>query len=79
MSTSALRQQLHEQVDNLPDDVLRAVADFARFVLARQENRNLYADWNDASWREFSLQHFFRDGAGEYDYSLADAEEIFEK
>jgi hypothetical protein len=72
MTTTAIREQLHRQLDILPDDILREVADFAAFVLARRQGAVSYTDWSEAEWQKFALGQFLRE-SDDVEYTLADA------
>jgi hypothetical protein len=78
MATTAIREQLHRQLDTLPDDLLVEIADFAAFILARRQGTSTYADWSEGEWHRFSLGQFLRE-ADDVEYTLADAEEIFRR
>jgi len=76
MTNITFREQLHSQIDKLPDEVVQQIADFTFFVMARREIAPLYDDWNISQWQAFSLEQFFSE-ADEVEYSLEDAEEIY--
>ncbi len=76
MTAVAFRKQLQKQIDMLPDDIVKQIADFTFFVMARQEIAPLYADWDSDQWQDFSLEQFFRED-DEVEYSLEDAQEIY--
>ena len=76
MTSIAIREQLQQQIDTLPDDVVRQIADFTFFVMARRDIVPMYADWTNHQWQRFSLEQFFRED-DEVEYSLEDAQEIY--
>jgi hypothetical protein len=76
MATIDIREQLHEQIDRLPDEVVEQIADFTLFVMARRQISPVYSDWNHDQWQTFTLEQFFRED-DEVAYSLEDAQEIF--
>lgn len=78
MTAITMREQLHHQIESLPDDLLTEIADFAAFILARRQGSFTYADWTESEWRQFSLGQFLRE-ADDVEYTLADAEEIYQK
>ena len=78
MAATAIREQLHRQLDTLPDDLLAEIADFAAFILARRQGTAPYADWSEGEWYKFALGQFLRE-ADDVEYTLADAEEVFRK
>lgn len=75
MST-AIREQLHQEIDHLPEDVVQLLADFALFVMARRQIAPAYVDWESSQWQDFTLGQFFGDEE-EVEYSLEDAQEIY--
>ncbi|MEA3351457.1 MAG: hypothetical protein U9Q82_12605 [Chloroflexota bacterium] len=76
MTTVTFREQLHSQIDRLPDEVVQQISDFTFFVMTRQKITPMYNDWSNSQWQAFSLEQFFR-GDEEVEYSLEDAEEIY--
>lgn len=76
MKTMTVREQLHQQIDNLPDDIVQQIADFALFVMARRNISSNYVDWNSDQWQAFVLEQFFRE-EDEVEYSLEDAQEVY--
>jgi hypothetical protein len=77
MSTTLLREQLHQAVERLPDELLQEMADFMAFALQRRQQAGLYLDWDDKQWQAFSLEQFLRETDDNIEYSLTDAEEIY--
>ena len=77
MATMVIREQLHKQIDSLPDDIVRQIADFSLFMMARWKQSSAYADWNSSQWQDFVLGQFFRDEEDEVEYSLEDAQEVY--
>ena len=75
MATINVREQLHQQIDHLPDEVVEQIADFTLFVMTRRHLLD-YADWDRDQWREFSLEQFFSEEY-EVEYTLKDAREIY--
>jgi len=51
MTNATIRDQLCKQIDNLPDDVVEQVADFALFLMARRQIAPSYVDWNGNEWQ----------------------------
>jgi len=70
------REQLHRQIDQLPDRVVEQVANFIQLVATEQNNFSEHANWKSKDWQEFSLQQFFRD-EDEVEYTLEDAQEVY--
>ncbi len=73
---TAIREQLHQQIDNLPDEVVQIVADFALFVMARRQIAPTFMDWSNDEWQTFALDQFLRDD-DTVEYTLSDAQEIY--
>lgn len=78
MNTLQIRQQLHQRIDNLPDDAIEEIADFTLFIMAKKQMPPLYEEWTTHAWQDFALAQFFHD-EDTVEYSLADAQEIYEK
>lgn len=76
MKPTRRRDQLHQQIDILPDDLVEQVADFALFLLARQRAGLGNEEWDEQQWQQFSLAQFFRE-EDEVVYTLADAREVY--
>jgi hypothetical protein len=76
MTTITIREQLHQQIDNLPDDVVQQIADFTLFMIAKRKLSSAYVDWNDSEWQNLVLGQFFRED-DEVEYSLEDAQEVY--
>jgi hypothetical protein len=77
MSATA-REQLHRQIDQLPDRVVEQVAKFIQLVATEQNSIPEYAYWESKDWQEFSLQQFFLD-EDEVEYTLEDAQEVYRR
>ena len=78
MSEMQVREQLHKRIDALPDELVEQVADFTLFVMARKQNPLSYEEWTLRQWQDFALEQFFRE-EDDVEYSLADAQEVYEK
>ncbi|MBW6465721.1 MAG: hypothetical protein K0B06_04390 [Brevefilum sp.] len=76
MTITNLREQLHKQIDRLPDELIEQIADFTSFIMARRQISQGYTDWDKSHWRKFSLEQFLRE-EDEVEYSLKDAREIY--
>ena len=79
MTTGALREQLQQQINELPDEIVREVADFTAFVLARRRLLLPDGDWTEAEWQQFALSQFLHDTDNDVEYSLEDAQEVFRR
>ena len=76
MGSVTMREQLHKQIDVLPDEIVEQIADFAVFVMARKSITLEYGDWDKTQWQDFTLAQFFRED-DEVEYTLKDAQEVF--
>jgi hypothetical protein len=70
------REQLHQQIDQLPDHIVEQIANFTSSIITQQSNIPEYSNWEDKDWQEFSVQNFFRE-ENEIEYCLEDAQEIY--
>ena len=70
------RDQLHQQIDQLPDHIVEQIANFTSSIITQQSNIPEYSSWEYTDWQKFSLQEFFRE-EDEIEYSLDDAQEIY--
>ena len=75
--SATIRQELHQQIDRLPDDIVEKIANFTRLISPEPNNISEYTNWQDEDWQKFSLEQFFKEG-DEIEYSLADAQEIYQ-
>lgn len=73
---TAIREQLHQQIDTLPEEVVQVIADFALFLMARRQIVPTITDWESNQWQAFTLDQFFRDD-DPVEYGLEDAKEIY--
>ncbi|WP_107668330.1 hypothetical protein [Cyanothece sp. BG0011] len=72
-----LREQLHQQIDKLPDHIVEQIANFTRLISTQQNANPEYNDWKEEDWKKFSLEQFFSE-EDELEYSLEDAQEIYQ-
>lgn len=72
----SIREQLHKQIDNLPDEVVEQIADFTLFVMSRRQIDPLYTDWDHGQWSTLALAQFFRED-DDVEYTLQDAQEVY--
>lgn len=72
-----MREQLHWQIDQLPDETLQLIADFVAFVVARRRKAVAsYTERQEDEWQDFALGHLLRE-ADDVEYTLENAEEVF--
>jgi len=69
------REQLHRQIDQLPDRALEVIAKFIQSVETEHPDFPEYANWKGKDWQAFSIQQFSRD-QDEVEYSIEDAQEV---
>jgi hypothetical protein len=75
--SATVREQLHQQIDQLPDHLVEQIANFTRLISTHQNNISEYTNWQNEDWQKFSLDQFFRE-EDEIEYSLEDAQEIYQ-
>jgi hypothetical protein len=75
--SATVREQLHQQIDQLPDHFIDQIANFTRLISTHQNNISEYTNWQNEDWQKFSLDQFFRE-EDEIEYSLEDAQEIYQ-
>ncbi len=75
--SATLREQLHQQIDQLPDHIVEQIANFTLLISTQQKKISDYSEWQNKDWQEFSLEQFFRED-DEIEYSLEDAQEIYQ-
>ncbi len=72
-----LREQLHQQIDQLPDHIVEQIANFTQLI-SNQQNKNLeYSNWKQEDWTQFALEQFFSE-EDDIEYALEDAQEIYQ-
>lgn len=71
-----LREQLHEQIDRLPDDMVEQIADFTMYVMARRRIAPVHDEWGTSEWQAFVLDQFYRED-DEVTYTLEEAKEVY--
>lgn len=71
MGSVTIREQLHKQIDVLPDEVVEQIADFTAFLITKKG-----IEIERSQWQNFALAQFFRED-DEVWYSLDDAQEVF--
>ncbi len=76
--SATIREQLHQQIDRLPDHIVEQIANFTLLISTQQKKMTDYYEWQNKDWQEFSLEQFFRE-EDEIEYSLEDAQEIYQQ
>jgi hypothetical protein len=77
MNSVLLREQLHQQVEQLPEDLLSEIAEFILFKLARRARTSRYTGWSEHEWQDFAIDHLPRETEDDVEYSLDDAEVVY--
>jgi len=77
MTTNQLRKQMQQQIEKLPENVLREVADFMAFILARRRYEDEITDWVEETWQQMAVEQFFRE-SDDVEYTIDDAIEVYE-
>lgn len=76
--SSTTREQLHQQIDSLPDHIVEQIASLILSITTQQKiGISEYTDWQSTQWQDFSLMQLFCED-DEIEYSLEDAEEIYQ-
>jgi len=70
------REQLHQQIDQLPDRIVEQIANFISSIITQQNNIPEYSNWKHKDGQKVSLQEFFCED-DEIEYSLEDSQEIY--
>ncbi len=77
MRLATIREQLHQQIDLLPDEILQLIAEFVAFVVARRRKAGpAYSEWREDEWENFSLAQLLRED-DDVEYTLEDAQVVF--
>ena len=76
--SATIREELHQQIDQLPDHIVEKIANFTRLISTELNNISEYTNWQDEDWQKLSLEQFFKDSDDEIEYSLTDAQEIYQ-
>ena len=75
--SSTTREQLHQQIDSLPDHIVEQIASLILSITTQQKiGVSEYTDWQSTQWQDFSLTQLFGED-DEIEYSLEDAQEIY--
>jgi len=61
MAAKNIREQLHRQIDRLPDEIVEQIVDFTLFVIAGRQIPPSYAEWGHRQWQAFTLEQFLRE------------------
>ena len=75
--SATIREKLHQHIDQLPDHLVEKIANFTQLIATEVDNISEYSNWQNEDWQKFSLEQFFKEG-DEIEYSLADAQEIYQ-
>jgi hypothetical protein len=75
--SATIREELHQQIDRLPDHIVEKIANFTQLIATEPNNILEYTNWQDEDWQKFSLEQFFKE-EDEIEYFLIDAQEIYQ-
>ena len=75
--SSTTREQLHQQIDSLPDHIVEQIASLILSITTQQKiGVSEYTGQQSTQWQDFSLTQLFGED-DEIEYSLEDAQEIY--
>jgi hypothetical protein len=77
VNTPVIREQLRQQIERVPDELLQEIADFISFVLMRRQKVASYTDWEQNQWDALAIGQLFRETNDDIEYLLDDAKEVF--
>lgn len=76
--SATTREQLHQQIDSLPDHIIEQIANFTLSITTQEKiAASEYTDWQSTQWQDLSLTQLFRED-DEIEYFLEDAKEIYQ-
>jgi hypothetical protein len=76
--SSTTREQLHQQIDSLPDHIVEQIASLILSITTQQKiPGSEYTEWQSTQWQDFALTQLFGEN-DEIEYSLEDAQEIYQ-
>jgi hypothetical protein len=76
MNSSLLRDRLHKEIDQLPDEIVKQIADFTLLLMERHNVAPVYDDWEQEEWQNFAWAQFFRED-DDVEYTIKDAKEVY--
>lgn len=76
MNSSLLRDQLHKEIDQLPDEIVEQIANFTLFLMGRDNVVPLYDGWEQKEWQNFAWAQFFHED-NHAEYTIKDAKEVY--
>lgn len=77
MNSSVLRDRLHKEIDQLPDEIVEQIADFTLFLMRQHNVAPLHDDWKQGEWQNFAWAQFFKENEDNVEYTIKDAKEIY--
>ena len=51
--SATVREQLHQQIDQLPDHLVEQIASFTLLISTHQNNISEYTNWQNEDWQNF--------------------------
>lgn len=76
MNSSLLRDRLHKEIDQLPDEIVEQIANFTLLLMERLNVAPVNEDWSQSEWENFAWAQFFRED-DEDEYTIKDAKEVY--
>ncbi len=76
MNPILLRDRLHKEIDQLPDDIIEQIADFTLLIMGQHDVAPIHDDWGQEEWQNFAWAQFFRED-DDVEYPLQDAKEVY--
>ena len=70
--SATTREQLHRQIDQLPDRVVEQIANSIQLVVVEQNTFPKYTNQKRKDWQDSLLKQFFRD-EDQVEYTLEEA------
>jgi hypothetical protein len=78
MNSSLLRDRLHKEIDQLPDEIVEQIANLTSFLMGHHNVAPLHDDWEQEEWQHFAWAQFFREEKDDVEYTIKDAKEIYQ-
>lgn len=77
MNTTPVREQLNQQLNELPDDIVAEIADFTAFVLQRRQSRRHILSGAKGSGSRYRSVSSCAATGDDVEYTVEDAEEVY--
>ncbi len=50
--SATIREELHQQINRLPDHIVEKIANFTRLISPELNNISEYTNWQDEDWQK---------------------------